>query len=76
MADLRGVFQIQHSRDPFQGWRPNATPETDLSADGTFEATLTIGTSEENVSFGDLTPGEPGRHELCGLGLRRQQHDA
>ena len=57
MAHLRLTQTVTHLRDPYSNWRQNSSPETNLAADGVFEAVLDIGTSEENVSFGDLTPG-------------------
>ena len=57
MADLRLAFQIDHTKEPENSWRPAGTIEATQAGAGSYRNTITVPTAGVNVSFGNVAPG-------------------
>jgi hypothetical protein len=58
MADLTLSLQVQHTKEPRNSWRPEGSaPTATQTGAGVYDNTLAIGTTAEDVSFGDVVPG-------------------
>lgn len=55
--ELSASLTVVHSKTPRRSFRPNTSFQATQAGQGVFEQTLSIGTAEENVSFGDVSPG-------------------
>lgn len=55
--DLRLNISLTHTKSPKIGWRPVDAIMADQTGSGRFEQTLSIGTTAEDVAFGDTAPG-------------------
>ena len=57
MADLQLNISVTHTKTPKKGWQPIDAITADQAGTGRFAYTQTIGTTAEDVAFGDVTPG-------------------
>jgi hypothetical protein len=58
MADLTLGISIQHTKEPRNSWRPeDGNPTATQTGVGVFDNTFDIGTTAEDISFGDVVPG-------------------
>lgn len=57
MADLSLTLSVQHTKDPQVSWRWPGVIQFDQTGSGVYQQTLSIGTTAEDVSFGDIAPG-------------------
>ena len=57
MSDLALNIQITHGKAPKIGWRPTDAITSTQTGTGKFDQTISIGTTAENISFGDVAPG-------------------
>lgn len=55
--ELTFSYSIVHTKDPRVPFRPTQTIQCDQTGQGVYSNTLTIGTSAEDVNFGDVVPG-------------------
>jgi hypothetical protein len=58
MADeLRLNIAVTHTKAPKIRWQPTDAIQMDQTGAGVYQQTLSIGTSAEDVAFGDVAPG-------------------
>lgn len=57
MSDIQINIGVTHTKKPKVGWQPLDAIAFDQSGVGRFAYTQTIGTTAEDVAFGDISPG-------------------
>lgn len=55
--EIKVALVVSHTKTPKQGHTPPNQIQEDQTGTGAFNNTVSIGTSEEDVSFGDVSPG-------------------
>lgn len=55
--ELRLSLRVEHTKDPRMPWSWPSVIQFDQTGTGAYRQTLSIGTSAEDVAFGDIAPG-------------------
>src|SRR5690349_2165786 len=55
--DLQLTLRVGHTKDPRVSWSWPNVIQFDQTGSGVYQQTLSIGTSAEDVAFGDIAPG-------------------
>ena len=55
--DIRVSLRIEHTKDPRVPWSWPGVVQMDQTGAGVYQQTLSIGTTAEDVAFGDIAPG-------------------